>query len=135
MKFFARFFGEEALHPIHYMDLDWCREEFSKGGYTSICGTGTLTMGGNALREPVGRIHWAGTETARRWTAYMDGALESAERVSEEIDCRFKGKPLPKKPTNVQWQKIQVNPYFFEQNAIIFTLVLIISLIIYKIFQ
>ena len=30
-----------------------------------------------ALREPVGRVHWAGTETAERWMGYVDGAIES----------------------------------------------------------
>jgi hypothetical protein len=31
-----------------------------------------------ALRDPVGRIHWAGTETTERWEGYVDGAIESA---------------------------------------------------------
>ena len=31
--------------------------------------TGAWTVYGPALRAPVGRIHWAGTETAERWTA------------------------------------------------------------------
>ncbi len=30
-------------------------------------------------------IHWAGTETATRWMGYMDGALESGERVAREV--------------------------------------------------
>ncbi|MCL4287850.1 MAG: FAD-dependent oxidoreductase, partial [Thermoleophilia bacterium] len=34
---------------------------------------------------PVGRIHWAGTETATVWSGYMEGALESAERVVAEV--------------------------------------------------
>jgi monoamine oxidase len=40
---------------------------------------------GEALREPVGRIHWAGTETALRWNGYMDGAVESGERAAGEV--------------------------------------------------
>ena len=34
---------------------------------------------GPALREPVGRIHWAGTETSTYWNGYMDGAVRSGQ--------------------------------------------------------
>ena len=37
------------------------------------------------LIPPVGRIHWAGTETATYWHGYMDGAVRSGERVAREI--------------------------------------------------
>jgi monoamine oxidase len=33
----------------------------------------------------VGRIHWAGTETATTSFGAMDGAVRSGERVCEEI--------------------------------------------------
>jgi monoamine oxidase len=33
----------------------------------------------------VGRIHWAGTETATVWTGYMDGAVRSGQRVAKEV--------------------------------------------------
>ena len=39
---------------------------------------------GQALSEPVGRIHWAGAETAAVWNGYMDGAVSSGERAAEE---------------------------------------------------
>ena len=44
-----------------------------------------LTQYGRLLREPVGRIHWAGTETATTSFGAMDGAVRSGERVCEEI--------------------------------------------------
>jgi monoamine oxidase len=47
--------------------------------------TGVLTQYGRRLREPVGRLHWAGTETASVSYGGMDGAVRSGERVSEEI--------------------------------------------------
>jgi monoamine oxidase len=40
---------------------------------------------GRALTEPVGRIHWAGAETASRWSGYMEGAVESGERAAREV--------------------------------------------------
>ena len=47
--------------------------------------TGVLTQYGRRLREPVGRLHWAGTETASTSYGAMDGAVRSGERVCEEI--------------------------------------------------
>ena len=46
--------------------------------------TGVWTRYAQALSEPVGRIHWAGTETADVWNGYMDGAVRSGERAAEE---------------------------------------------------
>jgi monoamine oxidase len=43
------------------------------------------TAYGRALREPVGRLHWAGTETATVWNSYMDGAVRSGERAAVEV--------------------------------------------------
>jgi len=33
----------------------------------------------------VGRIHWAGTETADLSNGYMDGAVRSGQRVAAEV--------------------------------------------------
>ena len=68
IKEYARLFNsEEALHPTNYVDKSWLEEEFSRGCYVGVMAPGTLTSCGKALREPVGRIHWAGTETALVW--------------------------------------------------------------------
>ena len=47
-------------------------------------GTDTLVPFASSLREPIGRIHWAGTETATEWNGYMEGALQSGERAARE---------------------------------------------------
>ncbi|MER7355969.1 FAD-dependent oxidoreductase [Nonomuraea dietziae] len=36
----------------------------------------------NALRSPVGRIHWAGAETATGWYGYIEGAIRSGETAA-----------------------------------------------------
>ena len=36
------------------------------------------------------RIHFAGTETASKWTGYIDGAVEAGLRASEEVKARMK---------------------------------------------
>ena len=45
----------------------------------------TLTKYGYYLNKPIGAIHWAGTETATEFFGYIEGALQSAERVVSEI--------------------------------------------------
>jgi len=50
-----------------------------------LTGAHTVLQFGPALREPIGRIHWAGTETAAVWSGYMDGALSSGERAAAEV--------------------------------------------------
>lgn len=39
---------------------------------------------GHALRTPVGRVIWAGTETATRWAGYIDGGVRAGERAARE---------------------------------------------------
>ena len=36
------------------------------------------------IREPIGNLYFAGTETATTWTGYMDGAVEAGERAARE---------------------------------------------------
>ena len=52
----------------------WAEEEWSRGCYEGYTPPGVLTAFGPALREPIGPIHWAGTETATKWNGYIDGA-------------------------------------------------------------
>jgi monoamine oxidase len=81
----AQFFGSQALKPLAFAEKNWSAEPWVRGCYAGVMGPGVLTSWGHALRAPCGRIHWAGTETARDWMGYMEGALESAERVISEI--------------------------------------------------
>ena len=90
----VRWFGPEAGRPIGFGEEDWAREPWSGGCPTSSPVTGSLACM-PALREPVGRVHWAGTETARRWTGFMEGAVESGERAAAEVAARFGGPTRP----------------------------------------
>lgn len=85
LELLAKAFGEKAREFVAYADLDWSQEPWTRGCYGAHFPPGVWTTYGQALREPVGRIHWAGTETARHWTGYIDGAIESGERVAAEV--------------------------------------------------
>jgi monoamine oxidase len=85
LECFARYFGEKALGPLGYAETDWGAELYSRGGYAGVPVPGMILDHGPALTEPVGRIHWAGAETASAWNGYMDGAVESGERAAQEV--------------------------------------------------
>jgi monoamine oxidase len=80
----ARAFGPRARHPERYIEQDWARERYTGGGPVSFMPPGVQTGFGASIREPAGPIHWAGTETAERWSGYMDGAVRSGERAAAE---------------------------------------------------
>lgn len=82
---FVDLFGPEAADYLDYGVFKWDLEPWSRGGPTGVAGPGVLTRYGPALREPVGPIHWAGTETADYWTGYMDGAVRAGQRAAREI--------------------------------------------------
>ncbi|MCH7616346.1 MAG: flavin monoamine oxidase family protein [Chloroflexi bacterium] len=82
---FVRYFGDRAAKPVDYIEGNWPAEQWSRGGYGAVFPAGTWVTCGQALREPVGRIHWAGTETAEAFVGYIDGAVRSGERVVNEV--------------------------------------------------
>ena len=81
----VRAFGPDAATPMAFHELDWSLEPWTRGCYSGHFGTGGWTAFGPALREPVGRIHWAGTETAAWQAGYIDGAVSSGERAAAEV--------------------------------------------------
>jgi monoamine oxidase len=80
--------SDRALHPNEFHLKDWSRERWTRGCPVAVAGTGVLTEYGPATSKPIGRIHWAGTETASYWHGYMDGAVRSGERAAAEITER-----------------------------------------------
>jgi monoamine oxidase len=82
---FTRLFGERAARPAAYVERDWSAEPFSRGCYAGVFGPGAWTSFGRSLRPPIGRLHWAGTETATRWMGYFDGAIQAGRRAAAEV--------------------------------------------------
>jgi monoamine oxidase len=82
---YASFFGSKALNPRAFFDTNWSDEQWTRGCPVGIPALGTLLAYGSKMTEPVGRIHWAGTETANYWNGYMDGAVRSGERAAREV--------------------------------------------------
>jgi monoamine oxidase len=93
---FATYFGAAARNPTAFYEKRWDNDVWHRGCPVCVPGPGVLLDFGTAIRQPVGRIHWAGTETSTYWNGYMDGAVRSGERASTEV-VKLLGK-TPKPP-------------------------------------
>jgi monoamine oxidase len=82
---YASFFGAQAASPNAYFETTWANEPWTRGCPVGILAPGTLVAYGSRIREPIGRVHWAGTETSTFWNGYMDGAVRSGERAAAEV--------------------------------------------------
>src|SRR4051794_13737162 len=82
---YAQYYGDEAKNAIGFIEKRWDNDIWHRGCPVCVPGPGVLLDFGTAIREPVGRIHWAGTETSTYWNGYMDGAVRSGERASAEV--------------------------------------------------
>lgn len=67
---------------------DWVHDEFSKGTWATYR-AGQYTKYELTTAEPEGRVHFGGSHTARRWRAFIDGAVESGTRAASEIHARL----------------------------------------------
>lgn len=78
-------FGDKARSPLEYHEQNWTVERYSGGGMIGHAPPGVLTEFGYTLREPCGRIHWAGTESSAIMCGWIDGAIRSGERAATEV--------------------------------------------------
>jgi monoamine oxidase len=85
----VRMFGPRAGHPRELIEQNWSREQWTRGCYAGFMAPGVWSDYGAALRQPVGRLHWAGAETAETFNGYMDGAVRSGERVAREVRAQL----------------------------------------------
>ena len=85
LKNFVTYFGPEAAHPRQFIEMNWSAEPWTRGCYVGYTPPGVLLDYGPAIRAPVGRIHWAGSETSDYWNGYMDGAVRSGQRAAAEV--------------------------------------------------
>jgi monoamine oxidase len=89
----ARLFGPRAADPVRFIERRWAEEEWTRGCYGCYFPPGGWTSYGQALRAPIGSLHWAGAETGTRWMGYMDGAVQSGERAAREVTAALAGTP------------------------------------------
>jgi len=81
----AKRFGPKVLEPMNYHESNWTEAQWTRGCFTGFLTPGATTLFRGAVRDPVGPIHWAGTETSTDWPSFIDGAIRSGEREAEAI--------------------------------------------------
>jgi monoamine oxidase len=80
--------GAGVLHPTGWHEKSWHLDPHAGGGYLALPDLRAdfdLPMSA----EPIGRIHWAGSESARDHPGYLDGAIEAGERAAREVADRL----------------------------------------------
>jgi len=82
-------FGNHANQSIDYTDFSWGNDVFAAGGPNPAVAPKAWTLFGRHLREPIGPLHWAGSETADETSGSMNGAILSGQRAAEEVLARL----------------------------------------------
>jgi monoamine oxidase len=85
LRSLVRWFGPRAGRPYDVIETNWMAEPYTRGCWHDFCPPGFYTAFGSALREPVGRIHWAGAESMPVEFGAMGGAIDSGRRAATEI--------------------------------------------------
>ncbi len=88
-------FGPKAKSPLELVETVWWNEPWTRGCSMAHFPPGVLTRSGALLREPSGRVHWAGTETATTSHGAIDGAIRSGLRAADAILGEGGAPPLP----------------------------------------
>jgi monoamine oxidase len=81
----VRHYGGAAAEPVFYVDGEWSERQWTRGCYNANHGPHVWTTYGPALSTPIGVIHWASTDTATHWSAYMEGAVDAGERAAQAV--------------------------------------------------
>ncbi|KAL1311789.1 hypothetical protein AAFC00_001872 [Neodothiora populina] len=94
----ATMYGEhDAVYkPIEIFEQEWINEEFSKGAVCPILGDKGMLSKDAAYRQPVGNLHFVGTEFASEWKGYMEGALCSGEVGGQQAVSALQESPRSK---------------------------------------
>ena len=85
----AAYFGDEALNPAEFIEMNWMGEKWTGGAYNSVLAPNTLTTYGPTMSEPFGRIHWAGTDISPEWTGYFEGAVRAGHAAARAVLALF----------------------------------------------
>ncbi|MEZ7757293.1 NAD(P)/FAD-dependent oxidoreductase [Microbacterium paraoxydans] len=78
-------FGPQAAEPTYFHETDWTQQEWARGGPVTYMPPGVLSNFGAALRDPVGRVHFAGTEASIQWSGYMEGGVRAGQKAAAAI--------------------------------------------------
>jgi monoamine oxidase len=81
----AQHLGDDVEWLAGWHEKSWHQDPFAGGGYSIVPIPGTREGFYPVASVPIGRIHWAGTETATQHAGYIEGAIEAGNRAAWEV--------------------------------------------------
>ena len=87
LKWLEGFEAGPIPEPLLARSINWNADPFSQGGYSSLRTLGSKMPTADLFASRDG-LHFAGTESATAWRSFMEGALQSSERVVETIKTK-----------------------------------------------
>ncbi len=89
LRTWATVFGQDALYPKEYIEMDWMRESLTRGGHGAHFPPGVWAelgpaLGGDSMPH-FGRVIWAASDLAKDWNGYLEGALFAGEQAAQEV--------------------------------------------------
>jgi hypothetical protein len=64
-------FGEEARHPLEYLEKDWAGDAWARGAPITVYPPGVLTTCCTPVACSLGPIHWASGDTSARFQGWV----------------------------------------------------------------
>lgn len=77
-------FGDNARTPERIIEMNWSTQVWTRGCYGGYLAPGATYAFRSAVRDAIGPLHWAGTETSPVWPTFIEGAIRSGERAAAE---------------------------------------------------
>jgi monoamine oxidase len=95
LKWLEGFDAGPVPEPLVAKSTNWTADPLAQGGYSSLRTLGSKMTAAELFASRDG-LHFAGTESATEWRSFMEGALQSSERVVETITKTSFAKELNK---------------------------------------
>ena len=106
LQAWASVFGEEALTPLEYIEMDWAAEPFTRGGHGCHFPPGTWCELGPALggeqMPRFNRVWWAASDLAKDWNGYLEGAIHAGEQAAAEVSSMLGHDLIEVRETNFE---------------------------------
>ena len=85
-------YGDNVTEPEEILVPRWKNDPYTFGSY-SQWPAGYTERQHNALKAPVGRVHFAGEALSTRWFRFLQGAHNSGEETAQAVaKCLAKNK-------------------------------------------
>lgn len=82
---FAAYFGDEARHPVSYVESDWFSDGWTGGAYASSFDLGGMVRYGPVVGDPVGPMLFGSSDVAGHGFQHVDGAVRMGMRLADAV--------------------------------------------------